>query len=179
MRVGWVSLIWRSTQAPRRALRASCRRLPRTSAGRESPQLCRTGDYAHASHRTRPLRSGNGQAPWGAGGCGQHDPVSQFRCFKLDHWTNDTGQRRLFVRDVADVHQAGNTMQYETIILERKEGIGYLTLNRPDRANTISFQLMREVVSAVDEVEADPEYRVVILTGAGKHFCGEIGRAHV
>jgi enoyl-CoA hydratase/carnithine racemase len=65
-----------------------------------------------------------------------------------------------------------NSMKYETIILERKEGIGCLTLNRPDRANTISFQLMREVVSAMDEVEADSEYRVVILTGAGKHFCG-------
>src|SRR5216684_6303589 len=63
-------------------------------------------------------------------------------------------------------------MKYETIILERKEGIGYLTLNRPDRANTISFQLMKEVVSAMEEVEADPEYRVVIVTGAGKHFCG-------
>src|SRR5271166_3278917 len=66
----------------------------------------------------------------------------------------------------------GNSMKFETIILERKEGIGYLTLNRPDRANTISFQLMREVVSAMDDVEADSEYRVVILTGAGKHFCG-------
>ncbi len=63
-------------------------------------------------------------------------------------------------------------MKYETIILERKEGIGYLTLNRPDRANTISFQLMQEVVSAMEEVEADSEYRVVIVTGAGKHFCG-------
>jgi enoyl-CoA hydratase/carnithine racemase len=66
----------------------------------------------------------------------------------------------------------GNAMKYETIILERKEGIGYLTLNRPDRANTISLQLMQEVVSAMDQVEADAEYRVVILTGAGKHFCG-------
>lgn len=63
-------------------------------------------------------------------------------------------------------------MTYETIILERKEGIGYLTLNRPDRANTISFQLMHDVVSAIEQVEADPEYRVVIVTGAGKHFCG-------
>src|SRR6202795_1903813 len=63
-------------------------------------------------------------------------------------------------------------MKYETIILERKEGIGYLTLNRPDRANTISFQLMQEVVSAMEEVEAEAEYRVVIVTGAGKHFCG-------
>jgi enoyl-CoA hydratase/carnithine racemase len=63
-------------------------------------------------------------------------------------------------------------MKYETIILERKEGIGYLTLNRPDRANTISLQLMRDVVGAMEEVEADAEYRVVIVTGAGKHFCG-------
>jgi enoyl-CoA hydratase/carnithine racemase len=63
-------------------------------------------------------------------------------------------------------------MKYETIILDRKDGIGYLTLNRPDRANTISLQLMSEVVGAMEEVEADAEYRVVILTGAGKHFCG-------
>ena len=63
-------------------------------------------------------------------------------------------------------------MKYETIILERKDGIGYLTLNRPDRANTISLQLMHDVVSAMEQVEADQEYRVVILTGAGKHFCG-------
>jgi enoyl-CoA hydratase/carnithine racemase len=63
-------------------------------------------------------------------------------------------------------------MNYETIILERKDGIGYLTLNRPDRANTISLQLMHDVVSAMEQVEADQEYRVVIVTGAGKHFCG-------
>ena len=64
-------------------------------------------------------------------------------------------------------------MKYETIILERKDGIGYLTLNRPERANTISFQLMVDVVNAMEEVENDPEYRVVIVTGAGgKHFCG-------
>jgi len=63
-------------------------------------------------------------------------------------------------------------MNYETIILDRKDGIGYLTLNRPDRANTISLQLMRDVVSAMEQVDADSQYRVVILTGAGKHFCG-------
>jgi len=64
-------------------------------------------------------------------------------------------------------------MNYETIILERKDGIGYLTLNRPERANTISLQLMIDVVNAMEEVDRDPEYRVVILTGAGdRHFCG-------
>jgi len=64
-------------------------------------------------------------------------------------------------------------MKYQTIILERKGGIGYLTLNRPERANTISFQLMIDVVNAMEEVEKDPEFRVIIVTGAGgKHFCG-------
>ncbi len=64
-------------------------------------------------------------------------------------------------------------MKYETIILQRKDRIGYLTLNRPERANTISFQLMIDVVNAMEEVEKDREFRVVIVTGAGgKHFCG-------
>jgi enoyl-CoA hydratase/carnithine racemase len=63
-------------------------------------------------------------------------------------------------------------MKFETIILERKDGIGQLTLNRPERANTISFQLMHDVVAAMEEVEADSEYRVLIVTGAGRHFCG-------
>jgi enoyl-CoA hydratase/carnithine racemase len=64
-------------------------------------------------------------------------------------------------------------VKYETIILERKDGIGHLTLNRPERANTISFQLMIDVVNAMEEVEKDLEFRVVIVTGAGgKHFCG-------
>jgi enoyl-CoA hydratase/carnithine racemase len=64
-------------------------------------------------------------------------------------------------------------VKYETIILERKAGIGHLTLNRPERANTISLQLMIDVVNAMEEVEKDPAYRVVIVTGAGgRHFCG-------
>lgn len=63
-------------------------------------------------------------------------------------------------------------MNYETILLEEKEGIAYLTLNRPDRANTINGQLANDVVAAMAEVDADLQVRVVILTGAGRHFCG-------
>ena len=64
-------------------------------------------------------------------------------------------------------------MSYETILLECRGGIGRLTLNRPDRANTISFQLASEVVGAMEEVEANPDCRVLIVTGAGsRHFCG-------
>ncbi|MFZ0890716.1 MAG: enoyl-CoA hydratase-related protein, partial [Candidatus Binataceae bacterium] len=63
-------------------------------------------------------------------------------------------------------------MSYETILLEKTDGIVRLTLNRPERANTISAQLANDVVAAMDEVEADSTSRVVILTGAGRHFCG-------
>jgi enoyl-CoA hydratase/carnithine racemase len=63
-------------------------------------------------------------------------------------------------------------LSYETILLERKDGIAYLTLNRPDRANAINAELARDMVAAMDEVDADPQCRVVILSGAGRHFCG-------
>src|SRR3990172_4173437 len=58
------------------------------------------------------------------------------------------------------------------VLFEKREGIAYVTLNRPDRANAINAQLASEMNDVLDEVTADPELRVVILTGAGKHFCG-------
>ena len=62
--------------------------------------------------------------------------------------------------------------QYETLIVERRDGIGYLILNRPEAANTISTQLTRELHQALDELGDDRSVRVVILTGAGdRHFC--------
>jgi enoyl-CoA hydratase/carnithine racemase len=64
-------------------------------------------------------------------------------------------------------------MGYETILLEKRDGIAYLTLNRPERANTLNRRLMEEVVAAMEEVAGDRETRVVIVTGAGqRHFCG-------
>ncbi len=62
-------------------------------------------------------------------------------------------------------------MQYETILFEKKNSVVHLTLNRPDRANTITDQLGADINHAVDEVAADSEVHAIILTGAGKHFC--------
>src|SRR5262245_66687767 len=62
---------------------------------------------------------------------------------------------------------------YETIILERRGETALLTLNRPHAANTLSRQLMEELVAATDELRIDDGTRVVIVTGAGeRHFCG-------
>ena len=61
-------------------------------------------------------------------------------------------------------------MAFETIILEKKGRIGYLTLNRPEVMNAISAKLIAENKEAIRQVEQDEEIRVLIITGAGKAF---------
>jgi enoyl-CoA hydratase/carnithine racemase len=63
-------------------------------------------------------------------------------------------------------------MDFETILLEQRDGIAYVTLNRPERANTINRRLMADMLAALDDIAVDAECRVVIVTGAGRHFCG-------
>ena len=61
-------------------------------------------------------------------------------------------------------------MDYNNLLFEKRDGIGYLTLNRPDKLNALSPALMAELRHALDVIEADPEIKVVILTGAGRAF---------
>jgi enoyl-CoA hydratase/carnithine racemase len=61
-------------------------------------------------------------------------------------------------------------MTYATIIVERRGGIGYLTLNRPKVFNAISEQMIREMKAAIDELHQDLSVGVVIITGAGRAF---------
>ena len=62
----------------------------------------------------------------------------------------------------------------EPLVLVEKDPAGYavVTLNRPQAMNALSTQLRRELAETVDRLEADPEVRVLILTGAGRGFCG-------
>ncbi len=62
------------------------------------------------------------------------------------------------------------TMEYQTLQLAFAEGVATITLNRPDKRNAISFQLVDELLAAMDQVEKSSA-QVVILTGAGKAFC--------
>ncbi|MBW1785052.1 MAG: enoyl-CoA hydratase/isomerase family protein [Deltaproteobacteria bacterium] len=61
-------------------------------------------------------------------------------------------------------------MSYETLIFEKKEGVGIVTLNRPKRLNALSFQLKDELSAVFDEIGQDDEIKVVILTGGDKAF---------
>ena len=59
---------------------------------------------------------------------------------------------------------------YNTIIVEKNEGIGILTLNRPEVFNAISQELIDEIRDALSDIDKDEEIKVLIITGAGKGF---------
>ena len=61
-------------------------------------------------------------------------------------------------------------MPFETLLYDEQDGIGYLTLNRPNKLNALSPTLMAEFREALEGIEANPDVRVVILTGAGRAF---------
>jgi methylglutaconyl-CoA hydratase len=61
-------------------------------------------------------------------------------------------------------------MPYATLQLVYDSGIATLTLNRPEKRNAISFQLIDELMNALAEV-AQSDAGIMILTGAGKAFC--------
>jgi 2-(1,2-epoxy-1,2-dihydrophenyl)acetyl-CoA isomerase len=63
-------------------------------------------------------------------------------------------------------------MGYDTITVGVTAGVATITLNRPDAYNALNLALARELFSAVLEVDEDPAVRCVVLTGAGKAFCG-------
>jgi 2-(1,2-epoxy-1,2-dihydrophenyl)acetyl-CoA isomerase len=61
-------------------------------------------------------------------------------------------------------------MGYTTILVDRADGVATLTLNRPEARNAIDLVMRRELLAALDELEAETTTRVVVLTGAGGHF---------
>ena len=60
---------------------------------------------------------------------------------------------------------------YETILVERKESVDWLTLNRPDRLNAINPIMCEELQDYFGKLSHILETRVVIMKGAGKSFC--------
>jgi methylglutaconyl-CoA hydratase len=61
-------------------------------------------------------------------------------------------------------------MNYRTMQLSSDAGVATITLNRPDKRNAISYELIDELLAALGEVAASSA-SVLILTGAGKAFC--------
>ena len=62
-------------------------------------------------------------------------------------------------------------MGYETVLVEKSDGITIITLNRPDKLNAVNQQMRSEVLGLLDELETDDGVRVVVFTGNGRGFC--------
>jgi enoyl-CoA hydratase/carnithine racemase len=61
-------------------------------------------------------------------------------------------------------------VEYKEILYEKKRGGVLITLNRPEPMNAISRTLLKELHQALDDAEADPEVRAIVLTGSGRAF---------
>ena len=61
-------------------------------------------------------------------------------------------------------------MNYHTILLETRNRIAYLTLNRPDKLNTVNELMMKELLDVFNLFDSDRDISVVVITGAGRAF---------
>ena len=62
-------------------------------------------------------------------------------------------------------------MNFEQILYEKDGPILTITLNRPEKLNAFTGQMMQEIIEAMDAADADDEVRAIIFTGAGRGFC--------
>ena len=62
-------------------------------------------------------------------------------------------------------------MDYRSIIYEKRSGKVTITLNRPRALNALNREIIDDLFTALKEAAADPEVRVLILTGTGRAFC--------
>jgi 2-(1,2-epoxy-1,2-dihydrophenyl)acetyl-CoA isomerase len=62
-------------------------------------------------------------------------------------------------------------MTYHNLIIEKKDGIATLKLNRPERLNALSVEMGRELKHAIETLKDDLDSRVLVITGEGRAFC--------
>ncbi|MEO4200630.1 2-(1,2-epoxy-1,2-dihydrophenyl)acetyl-CoA isomerase PaaG [Acinetobacter pittii] len=62
-------------------------------------------------------------------------------------------------------------MDYQNIIAEEKNGVGYLTFNRPKALNSFNVDMHREVADVLNQWTKNPEVRCVVISGEGRGFC--------
>ena len=62
-------------------------------------------------------------------------------------------------------------MDFKNILLEQRENIAVLFLNRPNKLNAFTFSMMEEIIGALDSLEVDDSVHAVIITGKGRAFC--------
>ena len=62
-------------------------------------------------------------------------------------------------------------MQFQTIKVDKIDGVAVVTLNRPQKLNAVNLDMRREALEALRELQRDDNVLVIIITGAGEAFC--------
>ena len=62
-------------------------------------------------------------------------------------------------------------MQFDTLLFERRGGIAYVTLNRPDRLNALNLAMITDLRAAAAAIDSDAGIRAVVLGASGRAFC--------
>lgn len=70
-------------------------------------------------------------------------------------------------------------MKYNELILEKREGIANIILNRPEARNALTPVLLSELVAVFEELQSEKDIKVVFLRGAGKDFCAGMDLKYV
>src|SRR4051794_31836120 len=61
--------------------------------------------------------------------------------------------------------------EFKTVLVNEVNKMCTITLNRPDKRNAVSFELVADLMAALDHADRSSATQVVIITGAGKAFC--------
>jgi enoyl-CoA hydratase/carnithine racemase len=62
-------------------------------------------------------------------------------------------------------------VDYKNILLEQRDNIAVLSLNRPNKLNAFTFSMMEEIIHALDALDVDDGIHALIITGKGRAFC--------
>jgi trans-feruloyl-CoA hydratase/vanillin synthase len=76
-----------------------------------------------------------------------------------------------FSKDVKQKGEKQMPTNYETLLVNKENGITTIMFNRPEKRNAMSPQLHREMYELLTDLRYDKESRVIVLTGAGENFC--------
>jgi len=61
-------------------------------------------------------------------------------------------------------------MDFQTLLYEKADGVGRVTLNRPEKLNAINYEMLEEMGALLQEIMDDEDVRVILLTGQGRYF---------
>ena len=88
-------------------------------------------------------------------------------------WVAETVEalHRILERHDILTAEANSMASEEHLLFEVEEGVGIVTLNRPERLNAINWDLATDLVELFRELRHRDEVRVIVLTGAGRAFC--------